>query len=376
MADWTEPAPARPLPGDGVLRIEREDLDLEVDLAPAVERTLGERPRPAAPARAVYQVGSAGPAFVDILIEAEVMEEVWRHCRSTTSREVAGVLLGGIWRDRRTPYVYVTRALDARFTHEHQSRVTFTHQSWQDLANRMDALGTEEVVVGWYHTHPGYSVFMSRCDQFIHRHFFGPYGVALVVDPLAGDCGFFENADGQVNRVPGFKVVGAAGSEQRLAALVAEMRGTGRPLPLVTRPPAEVGVEDLEADPDFQRAQTAFRSFLRRFFGDLAPESDAFAADVTEASLTIVARGKKMRLADILKAIDGAIFDLSRDNRYCRRVTVRVRRGHIEGDLLCTAEWRQPRESPALDTGRQVLSPRMRATVTWHVPLERLDITG
>jgi len=392
---------------DDVLRIDREDLDLEVELSPTVERTLGDRPRPAVPEHAVHQVGSAGPSFIDIFVEFEVLGEVWRHCRSTTSTEVAGVLLGGLWRDdtgararqrflsppptasngnipntspptpaRGAPYIHITRALDARFTHERMSRVTFTHQTWQDLATRMDALGTEEVMVGWYHTHPGYSVFMSTYDQFIHKHFFGPYGVALVVDPLAGDCGFFENVDSVVERVPGFKVVGDPGSDRRLQAFMADLRGAGRPLPLRPRRPAELTVDQLQADAEFQQSQTAFRSFVRRFFGDLAPEPDAFSADVTEANLTIVARGKKMRPGDILKAIDQAVFDVSRDSRNCRTVTVRVRRAHIEGELLCSAEWYQPRRGKVLDIHRQVLTPRMRAMVTWHVPLDRLDITA
>jgi proteasome lid subunit RPN8/RPN11 len=361
---------------DNVLRIEREDLDLDVELAPTVERTLGEHPRPAPPARAAYQAGSLGPDFVGILIDFEVLQEVWRHCGTTTSREVAGVLLGGVWRDLGGPYVSITRTLDARFTHERLSRVTFTHQTWQDLATRMDALGTDEVMIGWYHTHPGYGVFMSAYDQFIHQNFFGAYGVALVVDPVAGDCGFFENRDGAVTRVPGFQVLGRPGQERAMAAFMSDLRGTGRPLPFARRAPVEIAVEDLTADAEFQESQTAFRSFLRRFFGDLAPEPDGFSAGVTEVAMTLVARGKRLPPGEILKAIDRAVFDVSRDNRDCRSVQVRVRRGHPEGELVCTAEWFQPRRAAEPDMARQVLTPRMRAMVTWRVPIERLDITG
>lgn len=363
---------------DTVLRIDREDLDvdLEVDLAPCLERTLGVRPQPGAPDHAVYQVGSYGPAFADILVDFAVLQEVWRHCRSTLSREVAGLLLGGVWQDSGAPYLHVTQAMDARFTHERLSRVTFTHHTWQDLARRMDALGTEEVMVGWYHTHPGYSVFMSAYDQFIHRNFFGPDGVALVVDPLAGDWGFFQSRGGTVVRVPGFKVVGRPEEGPRIHAFLADLRGTGRPLPLSARQPAEVAVADVEGEQEFRASRAAHQSLVHRFFGALAPEPDAFSAAVAQARLIVIVRGKKTPPGGILKTIDAAIFDLARDHRHCREITLDVRRGHVAGELLCTAEWYQPRRGRTLDLKRQVLTPRMRAFVTWHVSPDRLDVTG
>ena len=48
-------------------------------------------------------------------------------------------------------------------------------------------------MVGWYHTHPGWGVFLSGMDTFICDHFFNkPLDVALVIDPCQHERGFFQ----------------------------------------------------------------------------------------------------------------------------------------------------------------------------------------
>jgi proteasome lid subunit RPN8/RPN11 len=51
----------------------------------------------------------------------------------------------------------------------------------------------DRIKVGWHHTHPGYGIFLSGYDQFIHNNFFNVPGMfALVVDPRAESLGFFQ----------------------------------------------------------------------------------------------------------------------------------------------------------------------------------------
>ncbi len=46
--------------------------------------------------------------------------------------------------------------------------------------------------MGWYHTHPKMSVFLSGHDTFLHNHFFPhPWQVALVIEPHSHQAGFF-----------------------------------------------------------------------------------------------------------------------------------------------------------------------------------------
>lgn len=53
--------------------------------------------------------------------------------------------------------------------------------------------GGEGMVLGWYHTHPGWGVFFSEEDfKLTHNAFFGkPWQVGLVIDPKAGVAGYF-----------------------------------------------------------------------------------------------------------------------------------------------------------------------------------------
>ncbi len=57
-------------------------------------------------------------------------------------------------------------------------------------------------IVGWYHTHPGHGVFLSKLDIFAHESFFGlPWQTALVYDPRNGEEGVFGTEEGQSKRV-------------------------------------------------------------------------------------------------------------------------------------------------------------------------------
>jgi hypothetical protein len=56
----------------------------------------------------------------------------------------------------------------------------------------MDEHHPGKKIVGWYHSHPDFGVFLSDMDMFIHRHFFNlPWQVAHVYDPIRKEEGVF-----------------------------------------------------------------------------------------------------------------------------------------------------------------------------------------
>ncbi len=56
--------------------------------------------------------------------------------------------------------------------------------------------GPHEIVVGWYHSHPGLGAFFSSTDRRTQSAFFPhPYSVGWVVDPLLGEEAFFVGRD-------------------------------------------------------------------------------------------------------------------------------------------------------------------------------------
>jgi proteasome lid subunit RPN8/RPN11 len=75
--------------------------------------------------------------------------------------------------------------------------LTFTSDTLADLLNRQEDEYPDSQIVGWYHTHPGLSVFLSSYDVWLHTHFFPqPWHVALVIDSKEDRAGFFRYADG------------------------------------------------------------------------------------------------------------------------------------------------------------------------------------
>jgi len=47
-------------------------------------------------------------------------------------------------------------------------------------------------IVGWYHTHPAFGLFLSEYDLFIHRNFFAdPAHDRAGPGPVAGELGWF-----------------------------------------------------------------------------------------------------------------------------------------------------------------------------------------
>jgi hypothetical protein len=70
------------------------------------------------------------------------------------------------------------------------------------------ALRPLELIVGWYHSHPGLGAFFSASDRRTQAAFFPhPYSVGWVIDPELDDEAFFV---GRESRAPG-ESVGVAG---------------------------------------------------------------------------------------------------------------------------------------------------------------------
>jgi proteasome lid subunit RPN8/RPN11 len=117
------------------------------------------------------------------------------------SREIGGVLVGELVRDDAGPYLRIDATIDALHAEEKGAELTFTHATWEHIHKEMDGKHQDRKVVGWYHTHPGFGVFLSDRDQFIHKSFFNlPFQVAFVYDPKTHEHGMFTWHDNEVRR--------------------------------------------------------------------------------------------------------------------------------------------------------------------------------
>jgi proteasome lid subunit RPN8/RPN11 len=147
------------------------------------------------------QPTSAVPAFE---IDNEVTRRIRQHARASMTSEVCGVLIG------QNPHgvVQVIAAIEAANAAQGGTHVTFTQDAWESIYRVKDEQYPEERIVGWYHSHPGFGVFLSEHDTFIHRNFFSsPDQVAWVYDPHTDEEGCFGWIDGDIHRIAHFCLV-------------------------------------------------------------------------------------------------------------------------------------------------------------------------
>ena len=105
--------------------------------------------------------------------------------------EVCGVLVGSLcWDDG--PYLLIDGRIEGKNASHQSGSVTFTSETWDYIHEELPAKHPDRIIVGWYHTHPGFGIFLSNMDAFIHENFFSfPWQPAYVFDPQAETDGFF-----------------------------------------------------------------------------------------------------------------------------------------------------------------------------------------
>ncbi|MCP4421758.1 MAG: hypothetical protein GY805_34530, partial [Chloroflexi bacterium] len=141
-------------------------------------------------------IGDPTPAAVDITIEEPALRAAQAHALSSLNREVAGVLIGP--RPEKQPdgryRVHILDTIIAKYTVMNGASVTYTPESWRYMTDKLRERYPDDtaVIVGWYHTHPGFGIFLSGMDLFIHQNFFTQiWHTAFVLDPRAQTSGFF-----------------------------------------------------------------------------------------------------------------------------------------------------------------------------------------
>lgn len=143
---------------------------------------------------AVVAIGNPQSEDLRIFVDLDVMRDMEAHARSNQTVELGGVLLGKQQVDPAgQPFVYVFECLRAKHYQATKGSFKFTHDTWSQITQERANFRPDLEMVGWYHTHPGWSVFLSGMDLFICNHFFNrPLDVALVIDPCNDDRGWFQ----------------------------------------------------------------------------------------------------------------------------------------------------------------------------------------
>jgi len=148
-----------------------------------------------------HQAGPAVKHAFRVLLSEQAFDRAVARGDSDVTREIGGVLVGELLKDDAGPYLLIDGTVDALHAEEKGAELTFTHATWEHIHAEMDSKHQNKRVVGWYHTHPGFGIFLSDRDQFIHKSFFNlPFQVALVYDPKTHEHGVFTWHDNEIAR--------------------------------------------------------------------------------------------------------------------------------------------------------------------------------
>ncbi len=171
-----------------------------------------------------YQAPAAGD--LPIFLDRKAADLIERHALSDTSVELGGILLGKECLDQVTgePFVWISHSIEAKHYANTQASFTYTHDSWEEITRERDQRFPEFDIVGWYHTHPSFGIFLSHHDLFIHQNFFAqPLHVAYVVDPINQTRGFFQWRNSGMAQVGGYYVTADRTDRVALARLVNDL---------------------------------------------------------------------------------------------------------------------------------------------------------
>ncbi len=180
---------------------------------------------------ATVRIGAQAENELAIFVDLDVFHELENHAVSNTQVELGGVLLGRQAVDGHgRPMVVVTDSLRAEHYEATRGSFKFTHSTWSEITRRRARMNESLGIVGWYHTHPGWGVFLSGMDDFICQNFFnGPLDVALVIDPCQGTRGWFQwDADRkQTQLCAGFWLMAVRHRRMELEAMARQLNGPG-----------------------------------------------------------------------------------------------------------------------------------------------------
>jgi len=123
----------------------------------------------------------------DVYFKKSALDSALAHAKSGASSrvETLGLLVGRFCQSKGRKWVlvegYVTAPNEASAV-----SVRFFEASFGELSSKLfAAVGSQQVVVGWLHSHPGLGCFLSHTDIATQQNYFDhPQSIAAVVDPL------------------------------------------------------------------------------------------------------------------------------------------------------------------------------------------------
>lgn len=144
--------------------------------------------------RSSYEQRLAKKGFFDLYVSKTAAEKMVNHSKrfGRIHKEAMGFLLGDVCESEKRRFTIVRDIVTGALLSS-ADRVRFDNKSYSELFSELDSSGFDYVIVGWYHSHPGYGCFMSQIDVNTQMtSFHESYHSAIVIDPLLKEIQAFK----------------------------------------------------------------------------------------------------------------------------------------------------------------------------------------
>ena len=124
---------------------------------------------------------------VELYISQTCFQKMVNHCNAFREEaiEVMGLLLGDVFQWRNHVYTVAEDTVAADAEDSTATSVRFGNTGLDEVARALDEMQYEYLIVGWYHSHPGFTTFLSDMDlETQKKNFSKPYHATIVIDPV------------------------------------------------------------------------------------------------------------------------------------------------------------------------------------------------
>ena len=127
---------------------------------------------------------------INMFISAKTVKKMLDHCYNEgIEKEVMGLILGETYKHGDKIF---SIAKDAATSDLDASTVHVRFDTFDKLFEELDQIRFDYQIIGWYHSHPNYSSYMSNTDTKTQKRMFKhKYQYAVVIDPIKFDMKAF-----------------------------------------------------------------------------------------------------------------------------------------------------------------------------------------
>lgn len=137
-----------------------------------------------------------------VTINEQVLAD-WDKISPRNKRERYGVLLGEYKKRQGGYHVHVCQWIEARSINTQEEDRPFTDKTWEQINRIKDSKYPRFHIVGWFHTHPDFGVYLTPGEVAFHEeHFAEEWQIAVILDPTYQDLGVFAWQDNKVKSIP------------------------------------------------------------------------------------------------------------------------------------------------------------------------------